>query len=137
MYHFKIVSNMYILKNAYAICNDLSIQVNASFEQNKICLLFFFRPQNLLSLSKHVHIHGGEERDVQEHGHQDEEGEAEAGIEAVREAHTEDVVLVGVGQTLELTQKLTRNSSGVGDNEESISGIQFKERRKGVLYKLT
>ena len=115
----------------------MSIQVNASFEQNKICLLFFFRPQNLLSLSKHVHIHGREERDVEEHGHQDEEGEAEASIEAVREAHTEDVVLVGVGQTLELTQKLTRNSSGVGDNEESISGIQFKERRKGVLYKLT
>ena len=127
---------MYILRNAYT----MSIQVNASFKQNKICLLFFFRPQNLLSLSKHVHIHGRKERDVEEHGHQDEKGEAEAGIEAVREAHTEDVMLVGVGQTLELTQKLTRYSSGVGDNKESISGIQLIKRRKvhsGVLYKLT
>jgi len=68
-----------------------------------------------------VHIHGRKEGDVEEHGHQDEEGEAEAGVEAVGEAHTEDVMLVGVGQTLELTQQLTRNSSGVGDNEESIS----------------
>lgn len=72
-----------------------------------------------------MHVHGREEWDVEKHGHQDKEGEAEAGIEAVREAHTEDVMLVGVGQALELTQQLTRHSSGVGDNEESISGIQL------------
>ena len=50
-----------------------------------------------------MHVHGREEGDVEEHGHQDKEGEAEAGIEAVREADTEDVMLVGVGQALELT----------------------------------
>ena len=93
-------------------------------------LLFFFRSQNLLSLSEHVHIHGREEWDVEEHGHQDKEGEAEAGIEAVREADTERVMLVGVDQALELTQQLTRYSSGVGDNEESISGIQLIKGRK-------
>ena len=35
-----------------------------------------------------MHVHGREERDVEEHGHQDEQGEAEAGIEAVWEADT-------------------------------------------------
>ena len=77
-----------------------------------------------------MHVHGREEGDVEEHGHQDKEGEAEAGIEAVREADTEDVMLVGVGQALELTQQLTRHSSGVGDNEESISGKQLIKGRK-------
>jgi len=72
-----------------------------------LCLFFFFRSQNLLSLSKHVHIHGREERNVEKHGHQDEEGEAEAGIDAVRKADTEDVMLVGVGQALELTEELS------------------------------
>ena len=77
-----------------------------------------------------MHVHGREEGDVEEHGHQDKEGEAEASIEAVREADTEDVMLVGVGQALELTQQLTRHSSGVGDNEESISGKQLIKGRK-------
>ena len=54
-----------------------------------------------------MHIHGREERNVEKHGHQDEEREAEAGIDAVRKADTEDVVLVGVGQALELTEKLS------------------------------
>ena len=77
-----------------------------------------------------MHVHGREEWDVEKHGHQDKEGEAEAGIEAVREAHTEDVMLVGVGQALELTQQLTSHSSGVGDNEESVSGKQLIKGRK-------
>ena len=87
-------------------------------------LIFLFHSQNLLSLSKHVHIHGREERDVEQHGHQDEEGEAERDIDAVREADTQDVMLVGVDQALELTKQLARHSSRVGDNEESVSATQ-------------
>ena len=84
-------------------------------------LLFFYDSQNLLSLSEHVHVHGREERNVEEHSHQDEQGEAEAGIEAVREADTQDAVLVGVDEALELAQQLTRHSGRVGDDEESVS----------------
>ena len=54
-----------------------------------------------------MHIHGREQRNVEKHGHQDEEGKAEAGIDAVRKADTEDVMLVGVGQALELTEKFS------------------------------
>ena len=93
--------------------------------QNELlCLIFLFHSQNLLSLSKHVHVHGREERDVEQHGHQDEEGEAEGDIDAVGEAHTQDAMLVGVHQALELTKQLARHASRVGDNEESISATQ-------------
>ena len=53
-----------------------------------ITSLFFFDSQDLLSLTKHVHVHWREERNVEEHSHQDEQGKAEAGIEAVWEADT-------------------------------------------------
>ena len=75
-----------------------------------------------------MHVHGREERDVEQHGHQDEEGEAEAGIDAVGEADTEDVVLVGVGQALKLAQQLPGHSGGVSDDEESVSVIQMINR---------
>ena len=76
-----------------------------------------------------MHIHGREERNVEKHGHQDEEREAEAGIDAVRKADTEDVMLVGVGKALELTEKLSWHSSRVGDNEEGISVLNFIVRK--------
>ena len=76
-----------------------------------------------------MHIHGREQRNVEKHGHQDEEREAETGIDTVRKADTEDVMLVGVGQALELTEKFSRHSSRVGDNEESISVVQFIVRK--------
>ena len=68
-----------------------------------------------------MHEHGREERNVEEHSHQDEQGEAETDIEAVWEADTQDAVLIGVDEALELAEQLTRHSSGVGDDEESVS----------------
>ena len=68
-----------------------------------------------------MEVHGGEERDVEQHGDQDEEGEAEAGVESVGEMIAEDIIIVSIEETSPLTEQLSSDSSGVGDDEESVS----------------
>ena len=84
-------------------------------------LFFFLGSQHLLPLTEHVEVHGGEERDVEQHGNQDEEGEAEAGVESVGEMIAEDIIIVGIEETSPLTEQLSSDSSRVGDDEESVS----------------
>ena len=68
-----------------------------------------------------MHVHGREERDVEQHGPQDEEREAEGGVELVWEVDAEQVVFVGVEESGVLTEEFSRDSSGVGDDEEGVS----------------
>ena len=51
-----------------------------------------------------MHVHGREERDVEQHGDEDEQGEAEAGVEFVGQMYAENVVLVSVEQPCQLAQ---------------------------------
>ena len=55
-------------------------------------------PQNLLPLSEHVEVHGGEEGDVADHDAQDEEGEGEGHVDGVGQVDGEEVLLVAWGK---------------------------------------
>ena len=68
-----------------------------------------------------MHVHGREEGDVEQHGHQDEQGETEACIEFVWQMNAENIMLMGVGQASQLAQQLPSHSSGIGNYEECIS----------------
>jgi len=59
-------------------------------------LFLLLSAENLLPLTEHVHVHGREEGDVEQHGDEDEQGEAEAGVEFVWQVYAENVVMVGV-----------------------------------------
>ena len=88
-------------------------------------LLFLFLllyAKDLFPLAKHVHVHGREEGDVEQHGDEDEEREAEAGVESVGEVEAEEVPLVGVLQPRQLAQQLPRHAGGVGHDEECVPG---------------
>ena len=58
--------------------------------------------ENLLPLTEHVHVHGGKEGDVEQHGDEDEQGEAEAGVEFVGQMYAENVVFVSMEQPCQL-----------------------------------
>ena len=68
-----------------------------------------------------MHVHGREERDVEQHGPQDKEREAEGGVELVWEVDAEQVVFVGVEESGVLTEEFSGDSSWVGDDEEGVS----------------
>ena len=59
-------------------------------------LFLLLGTKNLLPLTEHVHVHGGKEGDVEQHGDEDEQGEAEAGVEFVGQVYAENVVFVSV-----------------------------------------
>ena len=65
-------------------------------------------------------IHGREEGNVEQHGHQDEQGETEAGVETVGQVEAEDVFVVGIEQSCPLAQQLSSHTSGVGNDEECV-----------------
>jgi len=50
-----------------------------------------------------VHVHGREQWDVKEHGHEDEQREAEAGIQTVWKIDTQDAMFVGMLDANKLT----------------------------------
>ena len=93
-------------------------------------LIFLLCPKNFLPLSKHVHVHGRKERNVEQHGDPNEDGEAEGSIEAVGEVDAEDILVVGVEQSGVLAEEFTRHPGRVGDDEESVPG---RERRDKYL----
>ena len=53
-----------------------------------------------------MQVHGREERDVEQHGDQYEQGEAKGGVELVRQVEAQHVLLVGVEETGVLTEEL-------------------------------
>ena len=77
-----------------------------SIEGRTFVSLFLLRSENFLPLSEHVQVHGREERDVEQHGDQYEQGEAEGGVELVRQVEAQHVLLVGVEETGVLTEEL-------------------------------
>ena len=85
-------------------------------------LFLLLYAKDLFPLPKHVHVHGWEEGDVEQHGDEDEEREAEAGVESVGEVEAEEVPLVGVLQPRQLAQQLPRHAGGVGHDEECVPG---------------
>ena len=68
-----------------------------------------------------MQVHWREERDVEQHDTQDDQGEAEGAIEFIGQMNRKDVVLLGIQHTGVLAEQFTRDSSGIGNDEKCVS----------------
>ena len=84
-------------------------------------LFLLFDSQNFLPLSKHVHVHRREEGDVRQHDAQDDQWEAESGIEHIGQMNREDVLFKGLNKGHIGAYQLTRDSNRIGNDEKCVS----------------
>ena len=72
-----------------------------------------------------MHVHWRKERNIEQHGDHNKDGEAEGSIELVWEVEAENILIVGVEQAGVLAEQLTRHASRVGHDEEGVPEVKY------------
>ena len=84
-------------------------------------LSIFLHSKNFFSLSKHVEVHGREERDVGQHDAQNEEWKAEGDIEHIRQLDRQNILLHSLQKSSIHANEFTRHSNRIGNDEKCVS----------------
>ena len=72
-------------------------------------------------MSKHVEVHGREERDVGQHDPQNEEWKAEGDIEHIRQLDRQNILLHSLQKSSIHANEFTRHSNRIGNDEKCVS----------------